>query len=151
MDVDYLLRRRATVVARHELLESVPGSGWHRDDARARAELMEGFAAISARPVAIQNDSEFYFVGPCVAIVRTGLAKFAEEYKAAREAEARAAAEANTEPADMVPQLRHADRMARKFAASSGDVIELGSQQFNGVVYALNAMKVLVVVAGAVG
>lgn len=148
MDTNHLLKRRAAVVARHDVLESVPGSGWHCDDARARAERHDGFASISSRPVAIQNDNEFYFVGECVPIVRAALANFIEEYDAARAGEAAGAEESGTEPPDMVPQLRHAYRMAKKFGSEAGDVIKLGSQEFNGLTYALNAMKTLVVVAG---
>lgn len=148
MDAEYLLKRRAAVVARHEVLASVPGSGWHADDARARAERNDGFAAIAARPVAIQNDNEFYVVGPCVAIVRDGLSRFAEEYRAAREAEATAATAAGVDAPEVVAQLRHADRVARKYVAEPADVLRLSSQDFNGLVYALSMVKVLVVVAG---
>lgn len=133
VDVEQLSKRRAAVVARHEVLESVPGSGWHPDDAQARDEARGGMSPVSKRPVALQGDGVAYFVGPDVPLVRERLASFAKKHA----------------DADGPAQLTHAAAVCSRVAAGEGDdVIELPSRDFNAALYALGDLKVTVVVTG---
>lgn len=135
MDTATLLGRRQQVYDRHKTLESVPGSGWHKDDSQPRETRGRGHACLSARPIAIQDDDTVYFVGPDVAVVREALLRFA----------------AGNEPTlapDAPAQKHQAVRIAKKVAGDSGDAIELTAQQFNSALYGLSEAGLLVVVTG---
>lgn len=151
MEVSHLLARRAAIVARHELLESVPGSGYHADDAQARAERDAGKPPLSKRPVALHHDGRFWLVGPCVAAVREALSRFVAQLSAALEAEAQAHAAAGLPAPEVLPQKRQAQAVSARVAAETSEVIELPSNEFNAILYGLNEMKVPVVSAGVVG
>ena len=127
-----LAARRAAVVARHETLESVTGSGWHPDDEPRRAARGPDTVPLSKRPVAIQADGVTYFVGPDVAAVRAKLGEYA-------------AREAGDDPR---PELVNAMEAAARHAGGAGDVIELRGREQNGVLLALAETGVLCVGTG---
>lgn len=137
MDTTSLLARRGAVLARHKTLESVPGSGWHKDDAMFRGT---GETPISKRPIAIQCDDTFYFLGDCVPVVREALEEFVEKHTSS-----------DKEPSERTAQQIHALKIAKAVAAGSEDVIELPSQWFNSCLYALHETGVKVVTTGATG
>lgn len=148
MDTDYLLKRRATIVARHETLESVSGSGWHKDDAQALGEARKGMVPISQRPVAISNDGTFYFCGPCVAAVRAHLSAFVARAKAEREEHLAAAKAAGVDPSERTAQAVQAEQVSAKVTGGDSDVIVLPSNEFNAILYGLREVGVDVVTAG---
>ena len=74
-----LLARRADIIARHKILESVGGSGWHRKDAGSPHMLDQ--MPLSERPIGFVGDDEVLFVGEDVDTVKQGLAKFAARYE----------------------------------------------------------------------
>ena len=73
------LARRADIIARHKILESVGGSGWHRKDAGSPHMLDQ--MPLSERPIGFVGDDEVLFVGEDVDTVKQGLAKFAARYE----------------------------------------------------------------------
>lgn len=148
MDVAYLLKRRADVVARHALLESVPGSGYHPDDEQARGEQRKGRKPLSLRPVAIQYDGRSWLVGDDVKSVRESLGVWVDRFRTEQEDHKAAAAAAGIEPSAPPAQARHAERVCERVAGETTDVIELQNQEFNAVLYGLREVGVLVVTAG---
>jgi hypothetical protein len=129
MNADKLLARRTEVVERHKVLESVPGSGWHKDDPQRRGSEVP---PPSERPVAIQDDDRVHFVGPCADAVRAAAQKAVEEFCPPGE-----------DDGPSSPIAIHSLKVARRVAESTGD-IELGTQDFNGLALAIRHVKVTV-------
>lgn len=151
MDTEYLLNRRAAVIARMETLESVPGSGWHPTDAHAKAERDLGMPPLSRRPVSLHYDGTYYLVGPDVADVRAALGRYAAEAEAERRRVAAAHEAAALPPPEELPQALQGRQVAARVAAETGDRIELKSADWNACLYGLNALKMVVASAGVVG
>jgi hypothetical protein len=135
VDVDKIVARRNALQARHEVLESVPGSGWHKDDTTARNDRDVGLPPLSRRFIAVCDDDRLYFCGPDCAQVRLALAKFAAEFQ----------------PEEDFAIQKFAKKMAERYAATVGDVIEMPTKEFNGVAFALNHYKLPVCTVGING
>lgn len=148
VNAEYLLKRRAAVVARHETLESVPGSGYHPDDEPARAEARKGMAPPSRRPVALQHDGRVWLCGPDVPAVRAALAAFVAAFRAEWEGHRAAAEAAGVEPSVPAAMAKQAEAVAARVAKEAADVIELPTNEFNAVLYGLRDRGVHVVAAG---
>jgi len=138
VDEATLLARRRAVVDWHRTLESVPGSGWHRDDAQPRETRDRGLARLSDRPVGIQDDDLVYFCGPDVAAVTAALRGFVEKTTAG-------------DPERLADRLgesgllRHALKVARRYADRTDAVLTVPSQDYNGCLFALADAGIVVV------
>lgn len=132
MDLAVLEARRATVIARHELLESVPGSGWHPDDPPRRDARGSDVVPLSQRPTQIDVDTVGYFVGPDVPVVRAALAAYA-------------ARPGNEDDLPMIVQTR---AIAKRLAEEDGPAIVMPGSDRNNVCLALAEEGIRIVSAG---
>lgn len=148
MDAGYLLKRRADVVARHELLETVQGSGYHPDDEQAKNDQRRGRKPLSQRPVAIQHDGRTWLCGPDVPAIRTALAQWVRKFQTEQERHLQAAAAVGIDPSAPPARAKQAESVAMRVAAGDGDVIELASNEFNAILYGLDELGVQVVATG---
>lgn len=119
--------RRSQVLARHKVLESVPGSGWHKDDPAFKAS---GHPKLTDRPVAIHDDDTVYFVGDCVGFVR-------EEAAAACELIGDQAVQGEIPLLDI-----QSCKVCGSVGSGTGDTIELTPAQFNALSYGLDKVGV---------
>lgn len=149
MNPDYLLKRRADVIARHEVLESVQGSGYHPDDGQAQDMARRKLLPLSKRPTAIHNDGTTYLCGPDVPFVRESLRGWLEGFRKQQKEHQDAAAAAGIEPSSPSPQAKQAERVAAAVANGDSEVIQLGNAEWNSVLYGLNELNIHVVTAGA--
>lgn len=130
-----LLERRAGIVRRHKTLASVPGSGWHKDDAGEAKRLARGEPALCDRVVALADDDRVHVVGPCVPVVLKGLADFLAVVPP---------------PTAATPATEiHAAKVARRVVDGGGDALVVPSQEWNGCLYALTSVGVRCVLADA--
>lgn len=116
---------RDGVITHAKVLESVPGSGWHPDDADSQVRQRRKEKPLSERPVAVQDDDRVYIVGADVATVKDALKAYLEKHTA--------------------PPTTALDagiiRCSRR-ACEAGDVICLPTQDWNYVLNALLAQGV---------
>lgn len=131
-----LLKRRAEIVERHKVLESVPGSGLHADDAEAKARAHAGHALHSERIVAIQDDDRVYVCGPDVAVVLDACKAWLPEGEKV----------ANPQNNVAVYAVKCCKRLLEKPA---GDVLDFFTQEWNAILHALIEQKLQVVLTGA--
>jgi hypothetical protein len=148
VDTAYLLKRRAAVVGRHEVLESVQGSGYHPDDEQARDEQRKKRKPLSQRPVAIQHDGRAWLCGPDVPAIRATLKEWVEKFRAGQAEHKESAAAAGIEPSAPPPQAKQAEAVSARVAAETSAVIELPNQEFNAILFGLNEMGVQIVTTG---
>lgn len=136
MQTERLLKRRQDVIDRHRVLESVPGSGYHPNDADSRERARKGEAPLSERPVALLDDDRIHVAGPDAAAVRAALARHVESFGGA--------------PLDRADE-KYALQISRRVAASGGELLTLPTREWNACLLALAHQGVQVVLADANG
>lgn len=136
-----LFERREKVKARHKVLASVSGSGWHKDDESERRRRDAGEMPMAERPVAIQDDDRILIVAQDVQIVQDGLRKFLATDGAKIEANQNA---------------EHVEKFAVKLAKrvlletkETAETITVSTQEWNGVNFALAKVGISCVLTSA--
>lgn len=134
-----LLERRAAVAARHKVLASVSGSGWHKTDAQEAERIGKGRLPLCERPIAIQDDDRVWIVGPDVGSVMELLGAFLQIQQADD------VADPDREKSTME---KFAAKCANRVIAAGGDSICLPTQDWNSINFALHAAGVDCVITG---
>lgn len=130
-----LLARRESVKNRLKVLCSVPGSGWHKNDANDKIRTEAGEMPVSERIVALQDDGRICIVGPDVAVVLAGLAEYVKQ----------------VDPFTIVDQIdKQAFLMARRVVEEEkGDAIRLHTQDWNCCNWALRKIGIQAIITDA--
>ena len=137
MDQAYLLKRRAETIARHQVLESVSGSGYHPDDQQAIDMMKKKQLPLSKRPVAIQHDGKVWLCGDDVPLIRERLKVFVIAHKKEQDEHIATAESIGIEPSPPTPAVKQAYAVSKRVSEGIGEVIELPSNEFNAILLGL--------------
>lgn len=141
--VETLKARREAILAECRAAEKDRSSGWHPANHGAEDRELKGELALSERIVALQDDTEIYVCGPDVKRVVDACANWLPE------AEAKSAAAPGAHRA-----VEHAIKCVGRLLDKAGGsdltnaLLGFGTQEWNGLLLALNESNLQVVSAG---